>query len=159
METLNINDLNDNSVVKESIFNLVSVLPMKFPELIPQKETSVVVHESYHEMFFRFKGQTMLDNFIDRLEKYLDLYVLFATREDNGWKQNAVLYSKPVTGKMFVVNITSFQYGVIDAMTILFFDSVEVMYCYLLKERNTKTKLPYEILEEESYINTLSHFV
>ena len=69
METLNINDLNDNSVVKESIFNLVSVLPMKFPELIPQKETSVVVHESYHEMFFRFKGQTMLDNFIDRLEK------------------------------------------------------------------------------------------
>ena len=43
-------------------------------------------------------------------------------------------------------------------MTVFFFDSLETMYYQLLSERNRMPKLQKDILEQESYAETLSNF-
>ena len=73
-------------------------------------------------------------------------------------KYKVVAYSTPVEDEMFVVYLSSTNYGIVDSMTVFFFDSLETMYYQLLSEGNRMPKLQKDILEQESYEETLSNF-
>ena len=143
---------------KRSIFLLYRKLVKLLPSCFSEQQVGVVQHSYFAEVVFNMNDQQMLENFTSELAGKLHLHILYASREDSGKTYKVVAYPTPVEDGMFVIYLSSTNYGIVDAMTVLFFDSLEVMYYQLLRERNRMPKLQRDILEQEEYAETLANF-
>lgn len=144
---------------KRSIFLLYRKLIKLLSFYFSEQQIGAVQHSYFVEVVFNMNDQQMLENFISDLEEKLHIHVLYASKEDNGKVYKTVAYSIPVEDEMFVIYLSSTNHGIVDTMTVFFFESLETMYYHLLTERNRIDKLmKKEILEQESYGKTLSNF-
>lgn len=71
--------------------------------------------------------QVMMEDLVEWLEKKLGLHILYASKQNYGKLLKAAAYSTPVDGSMFIIHMGSEQYGVIDSLTLHFYDSDETM--------------------------------
>lgn len=154
---LNLNTLGEGALKRSALlFNqkLIKLLPDYFTN----QQTGIIQHSSFAEIVFPMNEQCMLENFTSQLEEKLHVHVLYASREEGGKEYKVIAYSSPVEDEMYIIYLSSTQYGVVDSLTVFFFDSIETMYCQLLKERNLMPKIQRDILEKEPYAEMLSHF-
>ena len=143
---------------KRSIFLLYQKLIKLLSFYFSEQQIGAVQHSFFVEVVFNMNDQKMLESFISDLEEKLHIHILYVSREDGGKVYKTVAYSTPVEDEMFVIYLSSTNHGIVDSMTVFFFDSLESMYYQLLIERNRMRKIPKEILEQESYAETLSNF-
>lgn len=143
---------------KRSIFLLYQKLIKLLPTYFSEQQIAVVQHTYFTEVAFNMNDQHMLENFISDLAEKLHVHVLYASKEHDGKVYRAVVYPTPVEDGMFVIYLSSTNYGIVDSMTVSFFDSMEVMYYQLLRERNRMPTANRDILEQEAYTQTLSNF-
>ena len=59
---------------------------------------------------------------------------------------------------MFIINLGSEQFGVMEDMSVRFFDSEELMLLNLQSHLRGMSKVPAEVLEVQSMNEILSHF-
>jgi len=156
-KALDYNTLEEGTY-KRSIILLYQKMMKLLSDYFAEQHIGVIEHSGFIEVVFNMSEQHMLENFVTDLAEKLSMHVLYASREEKGKVYKAVAYSQPVEDEMFVVNLSSTQYGIIDSMTVFFFDSLEIMYYHLLRERNRMPKLQKDILEQEAYGDTLSNF-
>ena len=156
-KALDYNTLEEGSY-KRSIILLYQKLIKLLPAYFTEQQVGVMLHESFAEIVIGMNEQHMLEMVVSELEEKLHIHVLYASREEDGRIYRVVAYSTPLEDEMFILYLSSTNYGTVSSMTVFFFDSLETMCCQLLKERTRMPKLPKDILEKESYSQTLSNF-
>ena len=100
----------------------------------------------------------MMEDLVDLLEKKVRLHILYASKMKFGKHLRAVAYSTPVEGSMFIVHLGSEQYGILDSMTVHFFDSEEIMLLSIHRLLRDNTHVEAEVLECQKMNQILSHF-
>ena len=148
-KALDYNTLEDGTY-KRSILLLYQKLIKLLPDYFTEQQIGVIQHAYFTEVVLNMEEQHVLENFISDLVEKLHI--------QKGKVYKVVAYSTPVEDEMFVVYLSSTNYGIVNSMTVFFFDSLETMYYQLLSERNRMPKLQKDILEQESYAETLSNF-
>lgn len=92
------------------------------------------------------------------LEKKLGLHILYASKQNYGKLLKAAAYSTPVDGSMFIIHMGSEQYGVIDSLTVHFYESDETMLLGIQHVLRDVTRVPAEVLEYQKMDEILSFF-
>lgn len=72
--------------------------------------------------------QVILKDFLGDLEQHLSAQVLFAQHTPDLEEQHAVAYVIDNNLGMFVINIDSYQHGIVDEMYLSFYDSIDTMF-------------------------------
>ena len=147
----------DNEVLKDSISDFLSELRGNLPELFNSVEMKTVLHDNYAEVYFQLSSQAMIEELTDNLAEKLGCHVLYAVKKDEGKDYKVIAYSIPVENKMYIIYISSQQYGVVDSMTVHFYDSMENMYRQITKEYASAPKECF-ILEKEKFSEVLRNF-
>ena len=102
--------------------------------------------------------QVMMEDLVEWLEKKLGLHILYASKQNYGKLLKAAAYSTPVDGSMFIIHMGSEQYGVIDSLTVHFYDSAETMLLGIQHVLRDVTRVPAEVLEYQKMDEILSFF-
>jgi hypothetical protein len=156
----NFKDFNDleSGHVKDAIFTLTSALRSKLPETFKQSLIPTTLHDDYVEVLIPLVGQVLMEDLVDDLERKMGFHVLFATKQEMGKVYKAAVYSTPSEDSMFIINLGSEQFGVMEDMSVRFFDSEELMLLNLQSHLRGMSKVPAEVLEVQSMNEILSHF-
>lgn len=156
----NFKDFNDleSGHVKDAIFTLTSALRSKLSETFKQSLIPTTLHDDYVEVLIPLVGQVLMEDLVDDLERKMGFHVLFATKQEMGKVYKAAVYSTPSEDSMFIINLGSEQFGVMEDMSVRFFDSEELMLLNLQSHLRGMSKIPAEVLEVQSMNEILSHF-
>lgn len=148
-----------NEIYKVSIYNLSKILELKMPEFFGEQQYEISIHDDFAEVVWNTKKQVMAEDLTDLLEKKLDAHILFASSEEDGKKVKVEGYSTPVENSMYIVYLSSNQHGVLDSITVFFFDSLETMYHHLRKDYQGITTVEKDIIEKQSLKELVSIFI
>lgn len=131
---MNIKDLQDQEQRKdiESLFERLKIQLDKF--MLPIESLNVLLHDNYVEVQFPFDSQIMLEDLIDQLSRDKEFHVLVASKSESEKDFRAVLYTTPYEHNMFVLTMTSHEYGVINDVVAKVYDDIESMYLSLRNE-------------------------
>lgn len=131
---MNISELQDQEK-KNEIESLFERLKIQLGKIIlPENSLNVLIHDDYIEAQFPLDSQIMLEDLIDLLVKDKDFNVLIATKTESGEALRAVVYTTPYEHNMFVVTMTSHEYGIINDIIAKVYDDIETMYLTLRNE-------------------------
>ena len=98
---------------------------------------------------FHLKAQMMMEDFIDELTKYLAIEVLCAYCQNGGQDYKAIAYSKPYQEEMYVIVMESNQHGLLDDISVVFFESMDAMLEMLEKQFHQLKGKGVEVLEKQ----------
>ena len=98
---------------------------------------------------FHLKKQMMMEDSIDELAKYLAVEVLCAYCENEGQDYKAIAYSKPYQEEMYVIVMESNQHGLLDDISVVFFESMDAMLEMLEKQLLQLKGKDVEVLEQQ----------
>ena len=143
---------------KDSINTLFLELRSKLPEFFKEVPLPTIPHEDYVEVVIPASKQVMMEDLVEWLEKKLGLHILYASKQNYGKLLKAAAYSTPVDGSMFIIHMGSEQYGVIDSLTVHFYDSDETMLLGIQHVLRDVTRVPAEVLEYQKMDEILSFF-
>lgn len=131
---MNILDLQDQGqrMAVESLFERLKLQLGKI--MLPKETLNVPLHDDYIEAQFTFDSQIMLEDLIDTITKDEEFHVLVATKSEDEKDFRAVVYTTPYENNMFVVTMTSHEYGIVNDIIAKVYDDIETMYISLRKE-------------------------
>lgn len=148
-----------NEIYKDSIYNLSKILVLKMSETFDEQQYEIYIHDDFAEVVWLTKMQVMAEDLTDSLEKKLGAHILFASSEEKGRIIKVEAYSTPVENSMYAIYLSSDQHGVIDSITVFFFDSLDVMYHHLRKDYQSITKVEGDIIEKQSLQDLVGIFI
>ena len=102
--------------------------------LFTNEEVTLQRSEKSGMATFHLKKQVMMEDFIDELTKYLAVEVLCAYCQNEGQDYKAIAYSKPYQEEMYVIVMESNQHGLLDDISVVFFESMDAMLEMLEKQ-------------------------
>ena len=108
---------------------------------------------------FHLKKQMMMEDFIDELMKYLVLEVLCAYCQNEGQDYKAIAYSKPYQEEMYVIVMESNQHGLMDEISVVFFESMDAMLEMLEKQLHQLKGRQVEVLEQQHETAFYKNFI
>ena len=140
--------------LQENFDSLCEKLRIKMPEpFVRLGNVPLDFHGEYACAVLPMTAQQMMDDFLTLLETKLDVNILYAFRKDKGRYYEAIGYSAPKAGQLYLLILTSHQ------MKVLLYDSYEPM---LERVKEALADLPSKgaerILEEENVTIVYSHF-
>ena len=71
--------------------------------------------------------QYMMEDLVNELSDILSVNILYQTKSMDGDMARVVVYSMPYSDQMFVIDIESVQYGIVDGISVTFFNSIDIM--------------------------------
>lgn len=152
IKTLSDYNLLENEEWKDSINTLFLELRSKLPEFFKEVPLPTIPHEDYVEVVIPASKQVMMEDLVEWMEKKLGLHILYASKQNYGKLLKAAAYSTPVDGSMFIIHMGSEQYGVIDSLTVHFYDSDETMLLGIQHVLRDVTRVPAEVLEYQRWM-------
>lgn len=158
INTLNDFKLLESEELKNSIAEFLFKLYCKLPEQFKESALPATENDDFVEVVIPTRRQVMMEDLVDLLEKKVGLHILYASKMKFGKHLRAVAYSTPVEGSMFIVHLGSEQYGILDSMTVHFFDSEEIMLLSIHRLLRDNTHVEAEVLECQKMNQILSHF-
>ena len=84
---------------------------------------------------------------------------MYASSEEDGKIVKVEAYSVPVEYSMYVIYISSDQNGIVESVTVHFYDSLDIMYYHLRKDYDGITKVEKDIIEKQSLTDLVSIFI
>lgn len=148
-----------NEIYKDSIYNFSKIIILKMSETFGEQQYEIYIHDDFAEVVWQTKMQVMAEDLTDSLEKKLGAHILFASCEENGRIVKVEAYSTPVENSMYAIYLSSDQHGVVDSITVFFFDSLDVMYHHLRKDYQGITKVVGDIIEKQSLKDLVGIFI
>lgn len=132
---------NQNKIILQNFDALREKLNSSSPGLIKEQMPVLLQRRNCTDTVFFLNKQYMMDDFSDLLDKNNIVNILYARRSKDKKHYEAVAYSMPYDGEMFVIKLQSAMYGVIDRMTISCYQSLDLMFLdirtmYLAVENN-----------------------
>lgn len=159
METITDVALVENKNYKVSIYNLCKLLEVKLPDSFGKQQYEITIHEDFAEVVLNMPIQMMAEDLTDALVKNIGVNVMYASKEEQGRIVKVEAYSVPVEDSMYIIYVSSSQHGVVDSITVFFFESLEIMYHHLRKDYQGITKVEADIIEKQSLAELVSIFI
>lgn len=159
METITDVALVENRNYKASIYNLCKLLEVKLPDIFGNQQYEITIHDDFAEVVLNMPSQVMAEDLTDALEKNIGVNVMYASKEEGGRIVKVEAYSVPVEDSMYIIYISSSQYGIVNSITIFFFESLEIMYHHLRKDYQGITKVEADIIEKQPLADLISIFI
>lgn len=159
METITEITEVENQILRDSIFNLYNMLMLKMPEFFESQSYEINLYDDFAEVVWHTKTQVMAEDITDLMEKRIGANIMFASKENSGKVIKVEAYSAPVENSMYIIYVSSEQYGVVDAVTVFFFDSFETMYHRLRKDYMDITKIEADVIEKQSLMDLIGNFI
>lgn len=75
--------------------------------------------------------QHMSNDFLDKLVELLKVNILYSKKTDDGRCWRTVTYSMPCHNEMYIIGMDSEMYGIVEEVTVTFFDTIDVMFAWL----------------------------
>ncbi len=75
--------------------------------------------------------QHMIDDLLPELVEILNVKILYSFKTQDGSYHKTVTYSRPYRDEMYILGLESHMYGVVEQMTVTFFDSLDIMFEWL----------------------------
>ena len=75
--------------------------------------------------------QHMSNDFLDKLVELLKVNILYSYKTEDGRDWRTVTYSMPSRKEMYIIGIDSEMYGIVEEITVTFFDTIDVMFAWL----------------------------
>ena len=127
--------------------------------LFTNEEVTLQRREKTGLVTFHLKKQMMMEDFIDELMKYLVLEVLCAYCQNEGQDYKAIAYSKPYQEEMYVIVMESNQHGLLDDISVVFFESMDAMLEMLEKQLHQLKGKQVEVLEQQHETAFYKNFI
>lgn len=141
----NFNAFTDKlSSLMPSTFNLEGAI------LTPRKVCS--------EVLIPLTRQGWMEDFVDDLANKLAVNILYATVSMDGKDYKVIAYSMPYMDEMYIMQIGSQQYGIVENISVAFYDSMEKMFDDIKYHLQMLHFSEDEVLEQEDSRTTFSHF-
>lgn len=77
------------------------------------------------------KQQHMMSDFLNELTELLSVNILYSYNTEKGRVWRSVTYSMPYHDEMYIIGIESQMYGIVEEITVTFFDTLEIMFPWL----------------------------
>lgn len=116
---------------RESLEENCQQLIGKFVEVCLMLDGSSVRYEwhaGYGDAKVRFDKQRLMENVIDIVERKFGMHILYAYHSNKGRHYEAMAYNSPYEDTMAAVTLESFEYGIVEEMTVTVYTSYELMY-------------------------------
>ena len=84
--------------------------------------------DGYIQLLIEFKGQHLMEEVTDQLERMLLVKVLHAYKTVDGKEYHAIAYPTPNESNLFVLFLNSYEYGIANFMIARFYDSLDMMF-------------------------------
>lgn len=127
--------------------------------LFTNEEVTLQRREKTGLVTFHLKKQMMMEDFIDELMKYLVLEVLCAYCQSEGQDYKAIAYSKPYQEEMYIIVMESNQHGLMDEISVVFFESMDAMLEMLEKQLHQLKGKQVEVLEQQHETAFYKNFI
>ena len=127
--------------------------------LFTNEEVTLQRSEKSGMATFHLKKQVMMEDFIDELTKYLAVEVLCAYCQNEGQDYKAIAYSKPYQEEMYVIVMESNQHGLMDEISVVFFESMDAMLEMLEKQLHQLKGKQVEVLEQQHETAFYKNFI
>lgn len=75
--------------------------------------------------------QHMSNDLLDKLVELLKVNILYSSKTEDGRCWRTVTYSMPCHSEMYIIGMDSEMYGIIEEVTVTFFDTIDVMFAWL----------------------------
>jgi len=148
----------ENKEMVLSVENLFERLKIRLKDkMLPKEKLDVLLHDDFVEVEFDLSSQIMLENLIDIIASDTDFHVLIAYKSHSNRDYRAVVFSTPAQGSMFVLTMSSHEYGVVDTIIAKVYDDIETMYLSLRKELSLNIK-DNIIIEKQKLGNVINIF-
>lgn len=103
--------------------------------------------------------QHMIDTVIDNITRLIDLNILYGYSSRDGRVVRVVAYATPYSDGLYSIHLESHQYGLLDFVYIVYYESMEIMLNNLRQERLSLNGLDVIISQQESLTSLLKKFV
>lgn len=148
-----------NPYFKDSFFAFSKKMERSASSYFEKDRFDIFEHSSFLEVVIPTSSQYMAEDLTQILADSFHLNVMYAISEDSGKVIKVVAYSEPVEDNMYIIYISSTMYGVVDFITVHFFDSTEVMYMYLQKAYRMIPSNPSCVFEKQDVKDILKSFI
>lgn len=152
-----------SEVAQENYENFLSELESKFPSGGFKTDGIVLTPRNRcAEATIMLGKQWMLEDLVEEFNKRMNVNILYAVVSPEGQHYQVLAYSTPYSDTMYIIKIESQQFGVTEAVTIAFYDSIDFMFDdikgHLQELRLLVDDSDYEVLEQEDARQTYLHF-
>ena len=155
------NKNQQEEMAKNAFVNLYNDFCDKMPTVFikDNEDMQIRSHEGGIKAIIPLASQLTMEALIDSLAKILNVNILYAFKTQKGQHYEAVGYSKPCAGQLYILLIKSCQHGIVNNIEMLVYNSYEPMFAQV---RQLLTDLPdagaEQIFEEEKPEVLYSHF-
>ena len=148
----------DNAAIEDAAKIFQRLWREKMPEKAQIKNAETLDFTDRKDVVLQLGTQFLVADFVQVLKEELGLHLLYTVRYEGGGAYRAVGYSTPSEVEMYVVVITSSQYGLSDSLTVYFYDSVDCMYRHICVEMDKLKDVPAEIIQRERISDVMAAF-
>lgn len=122
---------------------------------------TLTVEDSVGTVTIQLTRQHMADDLVTELTAQLDVNILYSCKSHDGSRHRIMIYSMPYPEGMCVIYIDSWQHGVVEEIYVTFFDSMDVMFCWLQKslENIMAKRRLLDIIQLQSLTDLYRNFV
>lgn len=149
----------ENQTFQNSIFNLYNLLALKMPEYFGKQNLEISLHEDYAEVVLAMKRQLMAEDLAEMLETQIGASILYAVEESQGMVIRIEAYSLPVEDNMYIIYASSEQHGIMEAVTVCFYDSLDTMYHRLRTDYHYITQSKADFIEKQPLQVLIGNFI
>lgn len=142
---------NFNSFLDKVLEQMPSDFSLEEAILKPRKNCS--------EVNMPLLKQAWIEDFTEDIESKLNVNILFASVKPDGKEYKVVAYSMPYLDKMYIIQVKSIEFGIVNEMSVAFYDSMEKMFEDIRYHKQILRLSEDEVLEEEDERTTVSRFL
>lgn len=148
--------------VSETAQNNFNAFTDKLADLMPGsfslEEAILTPRKECSEAQIPLLKQGWMEDFVDDVAQKLAVNILYATVTTDGKDYKVIAYSMPYMDEMYIMQINSTQYGIVEGISVAFYDSMEKMFDDIKYHLQLLHFSEAEVLEQEDSRTTFSHF-
>ncbi len=151
-------ELAENTVVR-NFSKLLEVLDNT--EMFDLKDCRLDIAHGIGMTAVPLRKQHMAVDFLNQLANFLDVNILYAYRSNDGKTYRIVAYSMPYPDEMYCIIVNSEQYGIIEDINVVFFETIDTMLSWLIRayERIDGKDAQYDIIQWQPLAALYRNFV
>lgn len=119
---------NQNKIIIQNIDMLREKINTSSPGLVKEQMPVLNHRKNCTDTVLFLNKQIMIDDLSDLLDNNNIVNILYARRSRNKKHYEAIAYSMPYDGEMFVIKLQSTIYGAVDRLNVSCYQSLDVMF-------------------------------
>ena len=146
-------------ITRRNFDSFLGKLKQQLQESVSVKDSTFLKLDRYGLAQIGFKRQTEIGELAQSLKNEMGVNILYLMSHANKRDHQAVVYSLPYDDELYVIQLESHTFGTIEQMTVMFYESLDIMFKHVNQQYQSLTDESWEIQQMESPEEVFFHFV